>query len=259
MVAVAGCSSDDGTADTTVALAPTTLPAADLAAPPSTALRATTSTTPSTTQAATTTTPSSTTTTTTQPAFTRVASPADYSDMNLAIHMAFRSEVSDLTSEELASIAIAILNDPDGWPRSGFTFVVDETSELTLMLAEAGRVDELCLPLQTHGTVSCQNGAIVALNADRWRTATDDWDSTVDDYRTYLINHEVGHLIGLRHPATRCPADRTVSAVMEPQTKGLEGCAGNGRPLEWEIQWAMNRPAKIGPTPDWEGPRPSWP
>lgn len=188
-----------------------------------------------------------------------MAIPGDYHDSDLVIRLSFRSEVPDLTSAEFESIALAILNNPRGWVRSGFTFIPDDISDLTVVLAEGARVDELCLPLQTRGTVSCQNGPIVALNADRWRTATDDWDSTVADYRTYLVNHEVGHLIGLRHPAERCPAGGEVSAVMEPQTKGLEGCTGNGWPLGWEIEWAMNRPVKVGPTPDWDGPRPSWP
>ena len=198
------------------------------------------------------------TTTTTQPV-THVSSPGTFDDRNLVIHVGFRSEISDVTAGEFESTAMAILNDPDGWSRSGFTFVADETSELLVVLANGPRVDELCLPLTTGGTVSCQNGPVVALNADRWRIAARGWDSTIDAYRTYLVNHEVGHLIGLRHPADRCPADEEVSAVMEPQTNSLLSCAGNGVPLSWEVDWAMNRPSVIGPTPDWDGPRPSWP
>jgi hypothetical protein len=153
---------------------------------------------------------------------------------------------------------MAILTDPRGWGQSGFLFVADGSSRLTVVLAEPGRVDELCLPLETKGNASCQNGAVVALNARLWRNASEDWDASVDDYRTYLVNHEVGHLIGLRHPAERCPAGQNSSAVMEPQTGGLV-CAGNGWPLAWEFDWAANRPAEIGPLSDWDGPRPEWP
>jgi len=190
---------------------------------------------------------------------TTVTVAGDQTDAALAIHLAFLSEVEDVTYAQLASLALAVLNDPRGWNRSGFTFVADEGSDLTVVLAEPERVDELCLPLETRGAASCQNGAIVALNAQRWRTATEDWDSSVEDYRTYLVNHEVGHLIGLRHPADRCPPGESTSAVMEPQTAGLAGCAGNGWPLPWEIEWAAERPAVIGPTPEWDGPRPTWP
>ena len=59
--------------------------------------------------------------------------------------------------------------------------------------------------------------------------------------------------------STACPEGEPVSAVMEPQTNNLVSCAGNGTPLPWEIEWAKNRPAVVGPTPDWDGPRPKWP
>ena len=75
------------------------------------------------------------------------------------------------------------------------------------------------------------------------------------DYRTYLVNHEVGHLIGLRHPTPRCPTPGAPAAVMEPQTGGLVGCVGNGWPRDWEIDYALVRPAVIAPLPDW-GPDP---
>jgi hypothetical protein len=190
---------------------------------------------------------------------TRVASPGDYSDAELEIHVAFVSEVPDVTSSEFEATAMEILNSPHGWVQSGFAFVADDTSELRIVLAEGRRVDELCLPLETHGTVNCQNGPVVALNADRWRHGGRDWDSTVEAYRVYVVTHEVGHLIGLRHPRERCPTGDRVSAVMEPQTNNLGSCTGNGIPLPWEIEWAENRPAVVGPTPDWDGPRPEWP
>lgn len=164
-----------------------------------------------------------------------------------------------MTSQDFASTALSILNDPAAWNQSGFTFAADETSDLIVVLAEGSRVDALCLPLETFGKVSCQNGPVVALNADRWRSGARDWDSTVEAYRVYLMNHEVGHLIGLRHPASRCPTGAGTSAVMEPQTGTLQSCAGNGIPLPWEIEWAKNRPVVVGPTPDWDGPRPDWP
>ena len=96
---------------------------------------------------------------------------------------------------------------------------------------------------------------MVALNATRWREATDSWDNTVELYRKYLVNHEVGHLIGQRHPTPRCPVPGAPAAVMEQQTKGLEGCVGNGIPRQWEIDYAARRPAVIGPLPSW-GPDP---
>ncbi len=227
-------------------------------------------TVPPTTVAATTTPPATSTTsqppattrppdTVPSPIWTAVSAPGTHDAADLEIHIRFVSEVADVSATELEGAALATLNDADGWFGGGFGFVADPTSELTVILAEGARVDELCLPLETYGKVSCQNGPVVALNADRWRLAGDDWDGTIESYRTYLINHEVGHLIGLRHPLERCPTDSKVSALMEPQTNNLNDCTGNGIPLEWELDWARRRPAVIGPDPDWDGPRPSWP
>ena len=202
---------------------------------------------------------SRTTPATTGPGPTPVRSPGTYTSADLEIHVGFKSEVPDLTSEEFAAAAMTILSDPDGWARAGFTFGDDAHSDLVVTLAEGHRVDELCLPLETFGNVSCQNGNTVALNADRWRHAWQGWDSTVEAYRHYLVTHELGHLIGLRHPADKCPAGQPSGAVMDPQTRTTLHCPGNGVPLNWEIEWARNRPVVIGPPPDWEGPRPDWP
>jgi len=257
VVFLAGCSA--GVTATTVGAPPTTV--AVTQAPPITAVAP-----PPTTAAAATPTTSPPLTSTTQPPdttlatpWTPVTTPGTFDAADLEIHIRFESEVADVGSADLASIAQAILNDTDGWQGSGFIFVADQTSELVLILAEGSRVDALCLPLKTYGKVSCQNGPVVALNADRWRQAGDDWDGTVESYRTYLVNHEVGHLIGLRHPQERCPTQTKVSALMEPQTNNLQDCIGNGVPLDWELMWARRRPATIGPDPSWDGPRPSWP
>ncbi len=197
--------------------------------------------------------------TTTTARITTVTAPGTFDDFALEIRLAFRSEVADVSAAELERSAMSILNDPAGWSRAGYRFVADPDSELTVVLAEGARVDALCLPLETYGTVNCQNGPVVALNAARWRNAWRGWDDTVEAYRFYVVTHEVGHLIGLRHPAGRCPDGATRSAAMDPQTRTTLHCPGNGVPLDWEIEWASRRPAVIGPTPEWDGPRPEWP
>jgi hypothetical protein len=255
LAVLAGCAGA-GEAEPVLEPAPTTA-----AASTSTEAPASTSSTAATTTEVATTTIRSTTTTlapTVAPEPTAVTAPGTYAAPELTIHLSFRSEVDDVTSRELETFAMATLSDARSWGPSGFSFVVDAASDLTVVLAEPVRVDELCLPLETRGFASCQNGPIVAFNAQRWRTATDDWDASVDDYRRYLVNHEVGHLIGLRHPVDRCPDGQAMSAVMEPQTAGLV-CSGNSWPLTWEIEWARRRPAVVGPLPEWDGPHPTWP
>ena len=187
---------------------------------------------------------------------TAVTSPGDYDNQRLSIHIAFESQVGDVTTDEFAATALAVLGEPTGWTQAGFDFVQTEATELRVVLAEPGDVDYLCQPLRTAGIYSCQSRATVAINADRWRNATTFWDGTLDDYRRYVINHEVGHLIGQFHPQPRCPNAGGQAAVMEPQTKGLEGCIGNAVPLQWEIEYASVRPVRIGPAPDYPNTTP---
>ncbi|MBP7594498.1 DUF3152 domain-containing protein [Candidatus Neomicrothrix sp.] len=168
----------------------------------------------------------------------------------MALH--FEARVGDLSDEAFAEQALATLNDPRGWGQAGFTFRSDPSSKYRVVLAEPAEVDELCLPLVTGGRVSCQNDNVVAINANRWRNATDDWDKSKDAYRQYVVNHEVGHLIGQFHPANRCPRPGEPEAVMAQQTKGLEGCQGNPWPLDWEVVGAAKRPVGYAPTPDVE-------
>jgi hypothetical protein len=167
------------------------------------------------------------------------------------VGLRFESQVDDVPVEELIDEAMAILNDPRGWGQAGFIFVADPEGPYRVVLAEGPEVDALCLPLRTYSTVSCQNGPVVALNADRWRNAVSHWTLGVEVYRGYLVNHEVGHLIGQRHPKPRCPVAGRPAGVMEQQTAGLEGCIGNPWPRDWELEYARQRPVVYAPLPDW--------
>lgn len=171
------------------------------------------------------------------------------------VRLRFESQVADVSVEDFTAEAMAILTDDRGWSNAGFTFVADPDAEYRVVLAEGPEVDQLCLPLRTFRKVSCQNGPVVALNADRWRSAVDHWELGVPVYRGYLVNHEVGHLLGQRHPKPRCPVAGQPAGVMEQQTAGLEGCVGNPWPRDWEIFYAGVRPVVYAPLPDW-GPDP---
>lgn len=203
-----------------------------------------------------------TSTTTTSTTLVSVSGAMEIGAVEFVIRLRAESRIDDTTTAEFQDFVLATLNDDRGWNRAGVFFELDPESDLLVVVADPTEVDELCLPLITRGTVSCQNGTVVALNRDRWLTGPEPdkgWDNTVDLYRSYLVNHEVGHLLGLRHPTSRCPVAGGRAAVMEQQTGGLVGCVGNGFPLDWEIEWALRRPAKIAPLPEWDGPFPDNP
>lgn len=167
----------------------------------------------------------------------------------------------DPATEGFAEQAMSILTDERGWGRAGFRFVVEEDAPYLLVLAEGDEVDRLCEPYETEGRFSCQNGPVVALNADRWREATQDWPGDLASYRTYLVNHEVGHLLHLHHPAPQCPGPGLPAPVMLQQSTELDTCEANPWPLPWEVDLAAARAEPLAPPADHdvEGHQPSPP
>lgn len=209
-------------------------PPATAAAPPST--RATTSTS------------ASVTTTTVDPTTTTAATaPTSSTVPAVEIALRFDRRTTDEATADFAGAAEAILTDPRGWEQSGFRFTFGPDAPYTVMLAEASAVDAACAPYDVQSTYSCQIGPVVALNADRWRSATPTWTGSLEDYRSMLVNHEVGHLLGLHHPVDRCPTPGQPAPVMAQQSKGLEGCAPNPWPLDWELACAARHDEPIAP------------
>lgn len=173
----------------------------------------------------------------------------------ITIRLRFESRVEGTSSTEFEEFALSTLNDSRSWASAGFRFVAAADAPYRLIVSSASTTRELCGSLGSD-TYSCQNGSTVAINGDRWAGATSDWTAELEDYRRYVINHEVGHLAGQFHPDERCPTPGTPNAVMEQQTKGLEGCSANQWPLGWELNRARERPAIIAPTPDRDALRP---
>ncbi len=142
---------------------------------------------------------------------------------------------------------VATLSDPRGWQRAHFRMVPVPDARFVVVLAEAEEVDELCLPYDTQGLYSCQNGPIVALNADRWREATPKWTGDLATYRQMLINHEFGHLLGQHHPEVQCPEPGHPAPAMAQQSTELNGCLPNPWPLPWEIRKAIRLNLPLAP------------
>ena len=156
----------------------------------------------------------------------------------------------DPATEDFEEITESTLEDPRGWQRAGFDLVRQPRARFKVVLAEGRVVDRLCLPYETYGTYSCQNGPVVALNAERWRTATDKWTGTLAGYKRMLVNHEVGHLLGQHHPEIQCPHPGEEAPIMAQQSTELNGCLPNPWPLAHEIRRAARHDLPLAPPYD---------
>ena len=155
---------------------------------------------------------------------------------------------TDAATASFGEVVVSTLTDPRGWSRAGFRLIEDPRAPYTVVLAEGPEVDRLCRPYDTYGKYSCQNGPVVALNADRWRTATPEWTGDLATYRQMLVNHEVGHLLGQHHPPNpQCPTPGRPALVMSQQSTELNGCTPNPWPLPEEIARAARHDEPLAP------------
>ncbi|GAA1140733.1 DUF3152 domain-containing protein [Kribbella jejuensis] len=148
--------------------------------------------------------------------------------------LTYRVEIEQGITVNGAAVAAAIhktLTDPRGWQALhpvSFERTDKPDADLRIILATPTLTDKLCLPLDTGGEVSCRVEDRVVLNAKRWIYAIPAYNGNVELYRSYLVNHEVGHALG--HGHSTCTTPKTPAPVMMQQTKGLAGCLPNAWP-----------------------------
>jgi len=130
-----------------------------------------------------------------------------------------------------ADFVVNTLNDPRGWPHEGYAFASADSAsaaDVTVVLASPDTSAAMCRPLETFGKLSCRNGGRVVLTWYRWVGGIEGYGTDLNAYRRYLVNHEIGHVLGKGHVS--CPGAGSVAPVMMQQTLGLDGCLPNSWP-----------------------------
>lgn len=136
---------------------------------------------------------------------------------------------ADAPARGFAGAVMQTLNDPRSWGQGrARTFArTDGRADIRVLLASPVTSAELCRPLVTRGRVSCSVGNQAIITNYRWARGTVEFpDLTL--YRQYVVNHEVGHVLGAGHQ--RCPGAGRVAPVMQQQTIKVAPCTPNAWP-----------------------------
>ncbi|MEV7276938.1 DUF3152 domain-containing protein [Streptomyces sp. NPDC093111] len=141
----------------------------------------------------------------------------------------------DVSAPEAAAEIQRILAHPRGWAAHGrgrFQLVSGK-ADFVIRIATPATADKLCLEagLDTHGELNCETTAGVVVNLRRWLLGSPTFAGAPAEYRHLIINHEVGHEIGLREHLG-CPGPGRTAPVMMQQIKGLNGCRSNAYPYD---------------------------
>lgn len=143
-----------------------------------------------------------------------------------------RGEVAT-NRDSFARTAQAILDDDRGWLRAHHRFTpVTEDADFDLVLAQPET-----LPTFSRGCsveYSCRAGRYVVINDANWRETTSAFVGDLATYRTMVLNHEVGHWLGLGH--LFCEEEGEPAPLMQQQSKGMQGCVANGWPTAPEVE-----------------------
>lgn len=131
-----------------------------------------------------------------------------------------------------AHTVMSTLNDPRGWGADGtISFArTDGDADLRVVLASPALVDQMCAPLETVGKVSCGIKGHAVLNYLRWVDGSQAWAGDKVGYRQYLVNHEVGHVLGHRHEY--CGGAGELAPLMQQQTGSMAPCKPNPWPAQ---------------------------
>lgn len=156
----------------------------------------------------------------------------------------YRVAVEEGAQEDAETFAAAVdlaLGDARGWTASGRLRLrrvpAGAAHEFTVYLATPGTAGRMCaaggINIRVGGRpyTSCRATGKVIINLERWRRSVPHLVAArvpLETYRTYVVNHEVGHELGHRHE--RCPGRRRPAPVMMQQTLFLDGCVPNPWP-----------------------------
>jgi hypothetical protein len=121
---------------------------------------------------------------------------------------------------------MAYLNSPDGWSQDGYFFepVEKALARVWIRLSTTKTIENIC---GIGHNLSCAElgGKHMYLCAERWFEGAPKSKLNLEDYRQYMVSHEIGHILGKEH--VDCPGKGKHAPIMLQQTLGIGECIPN--------------------------------
>ncbi|MEE8602064.1 DUF3152 domain-containing protein [Euzebya tangerina] len=137
----------------------------------------------------------------------------------------------------LAEVVREVDADPRGWSQIGIRVEVGESTTYRLGVATAATMAASCAPWPTAGRFGCQAGPVAMIYQPWWDEPPPWWEGSVDDYRRRAVNHEIGHMVGLRrHPP--CPGPGGPLPVMALPPRDETQCEAQSWPVQADLDAA---------------------
>ena len=124
-----------------------------------------------------------------------------------------------------------ILNEKKGWNKYNYTFTEKHNGKTDfIIILTPMNIIKSKFPQNISWTVFKPNNIpIIYINEYRWKHGSNKINVKIEEYRKYLINHEVGHVLGFDHET--CNINKSKKApVMMQQTLGIGQCEFNPYP-----------------------------
>jgi len=134
-------------------------------------------------------------------------------------------KLHSVTDSDIQFAIMAYLNDPDGWAVYGYSFeLVQKNEDILIRLSSPRTITKVC---GLEGNLSCAElgGHNMYLNSNRWFYGAKQSKQSLENYRQYMVSHEVGHILGYGHE--KCPCAGCDAPIMMQQTKGIGKCIPN--------------------------------
>jgi hypothetical protein len=121
---------------------------------------------------------------------------------------------------------MSYLNSPDGWSQHGYSFEPTNKvkAQVWIRLSLSKTIEKIC---GASPMLSCAilGGRHMYLCAERWFHGAPASGLDLENYRQYMVSHEMGHILGKEH--AKCPGKGHKAPVMLQQTLGINKCIPN--------------------------------